>query len=152
MTVAGFKDAMAACVQVEVTRGFTIPVISLAALPVLKVFAWADRRASDKDALGLYRVISTYADAGNLDRLYDSAPALLEKFGHDVELAGAALTGEDGRRLSSAATLTKLRALIAADFIEALAERVRGSRWPLQPELLPRVRAELFAWRDQLLL
>jgi len=151
MTVAGFEDAMAACVRVEVTRDFTIPVVSLAALAVLKIFAWADRRTSDKDALDLYRVISTFADAGNLDRLYDSATGLLEKFGHDLELAGAALAGEDGRRLSSAATLTRLRTLITADFIDALAERVRASRWPLQPELLPRVRTVLLAWRDPLL-
>lgn len=58
-------------------------MIPLAALAVLKAF---DRRTSDKNALDLYRVISTYADAGNLDRLYDSAAALLEKFGYDLTL------------------------------------------------------------------
>lgn len=152
MTVAGFEDAIAACVQVQVARDFTIPVVSLAALAVLKIFAWADRRTSDKDAIDLYRVISTYADAGNLDRLYDSANLLLGKFGYDLELAGAALAGEDGLRLASASTVTKLHTLISsADFIEALAECIRGSRWPLQPELLPRVRAVLLAWRESLL-
>jgi predicted nucleotidyltransferase len=151
MTVAGFEDAMASCVQVAVARDVAIPVVSLAALSVLKVIAWADRRTSDKDALDLYRVISTYADAGNLDRLYDSAPGLLENFGYDLELAGAALAGVDGRQLSSAPALARLRILITESFIDALAERIRGSRWPLQPELLPRVRAILQAWRDPLL-
>ena len=46
MTVAGFEDAMAACVRVEAAPDFTIPVVSLAALSVLKVFAWADRRTT----------------------------------------------------------------------------------------------------------
>jgi hypothetical protein len=35
-TVAGFEDAMASCVRVEVARDLTIPVVSLAALAVLK--------------------------------------------------------------------------------------------------------------------
>lgn len=152
MTVAGFEDAMAACVRIAVTRGFMIPVVSLASLAVLKIFAWADRRTSDKDALDLYRVISTYADAGNLDRLYDPATELLDKFGYDLELAGAALAGEDARLLSSTATLTRLRPLIGSpDFIEALAERIRGSRWPLQPERLANIRALLLAWGNPLL-
>lgn len=143
---------MAACVRVEIARDCAIPVVSLAGLAVLKVFAWADRRMSNKDAIDLYRVISTYADAGNLDRLYDSGTGLLEKFGYDLELSGAALAGEDGRRLSSAATLTRLRTLItSADFIEALAERIRASLWPLQPDRLPRVRSVVLAWRDPLL-
>lgn len=42
--------------------------------------------------------------------------------------------------------------LITSDeFMGALAERIRGSRWPLQPELLLRVRAVLSAWCDPLL-
>lgn len=152
MTVAGFEDAMAARVRIAVTSDFIIPVVSLASLAVLKIFAWTDRRTSDKDALDLYRVISTYADAGNLDRLYDSATELLDKFDHDLELAGATLAGEDARRLSSTGTLTRLRTLIAStDFIEALAEQIRGSRWPLQPERLPHIRAVLMAWRNPLL-
>ena len=65
MTVAGFEDALAASVRVQVDPMFSLPVVSLAGLAILKVFAWQDRKTNDKDALDLHRVIATYADAGN---------------------------------------------------------------------------------------
>lgn len=97
-------------------------------------------------------MISTYADAGNEDRLYDPDSPHMEKFNYDPELAGAALAGEDSRMLSSAATITKLRTIVAtADFIDTLAERIRTSRWQFQPEKLPSVRGVLVAYFDELL-
>ena len=152
MTVAGFEDAIVASVQVQVSATLTLPVVSLAALAILKLFAWQDRKTSDKDALDLYRVLSTYADAGNTDRLYESEISLLEQANYDLELAGAALVGLDGRQLSSPATAARLRTLlISADFMDTLAERIRASRWPLDPEQLPRVRTILSTFRDHLL-
>lgn len=152
MTVAGFEDAMAASIEIQVSPTLTLPVVSLAALAVLKIFAWKDRKTTDKDAVDLYRVISTYADAGNEDRLYDPDSLHMEKFNYDLELAGAALAGVDGRMLSSAATTNKLRTIGAtADFIDTLAERIRTSRWQFQPEKLPSVRAVLIAYFDELL-
>jgi len=152
MTVVGFEDAMAASIEIQVSPTLTLPVVSLAALAVLKIFAWKDRKTTDKDAVDLYRVISTYADAGNEDRLYDPDSLHMEKFNYDLELAGAALAGVDGRMLSSAATINKLRTIGAtADFIDILAERIRTSRWQFQPEKLPAVRAVLIAYFDELL-
>ena len=152
MTVAGFEDAMAASIQVQVSSTLIVPVVSLASLAILKIFAWEDRKTTDKDAVDLYRVISTYADAGNEDRLYDPDIPHMEKFNYDPESAGAALAGEDSRILSSAATITKLRTIVAAaDFIDTLAERIRTSRWGFQPEKLPYVRAVLIAYFYELL-
>jgi predicted nucleotidyltransferase len=152
MPVSGFEDAMATSIQVQVSATLTLPVVSLAALAVLKIFAWKDRTTTDKDAVDLYRVISTYADAGNEDRLYDPDSPHMEKFNYDLELAGAALAGVDSRMLSSAATINKLRTIGAtADFIDTLAERIRTSRWQFQPEKLPYVRAVLIAYFDELL-
>ncbi len=152
MTVAGFEDAMAASIQLQVSPALTVPVVSLAALAILKIFAWEDRKTTDKDALDLYRVLSTYADAGNEDRLYDGDSQYMDRFNYDLKLAGAALAGEDSRMLSSADTITKLRRLGAtANFIDTLAERIRTSRWQFQPERLPRVRAVLVAYFDELL-
>jgi predicted nucleotidyltransferase len=152
LTVAGFEDALVASVQVKVNVTLTLPVVSLAALAILKLFAWQDRKTTDKDALDLYRVISTYADAGNTDRLYDSKDSPLEQLGYDLELAGAALAGDDGRRLSSQATLTRLRIfLTSAVFVDTLAERIRTSWWPLQPEQLPRIRTMLSTFSEHLL-
>ena len=48
MTVAGFEDAMAARVRIAVTSDFIIPVVSLASLAVLKIFAWTDRRTASQ--------------------------------------------------------------------------------------------------------
>jgi predicted nucleotidyltransferase len=116
----------------------------------LKLFAWQDRKTNDKDALDLYRVISTYADAGNTERLYDSEISLLEQLNYDLELAGAALAGRDARQLSSPATLTRLGTLFVSDFMDTLAERIRASRWPLEPEQLPRIRTMLSTFSEYL--
>ena len=150
MTVAGFEDALAASVQVQVNATLSLPVVSLAALAILKLFAWQDRKTNDKDALDLYRVISTYADAGNTERLYDSETSLLEQLNYDLELAGAALAGRDARQLSTPATLTRLGTLFVSDFMDTLAERIRASRWPLEPEQLPRIRTMLSTFSEYL--
>jgi predicted nucleotidyltransferase len=149
MTIAGFEDALAASVRIQVDAEFSLPVVSLAGLAVLKIFAWQDRKTNDKDALDLYRVITTYTDAGNLDRLYDSEMRLLEEFGYDLELAGAALLGRDVREIASRSTLERLRPLLTSvDFINTLAEQIRVSRWPLRPEQLVRIHSLLSAFSD----
>lgn len=151
MTVAGFEDALAASAQVQVNAALSLPVASLAALAILKLFAWQDRKTNDKDALDLYRVISTYADAGNTDRIYDSETSVLAQVDYDLEIAGAALAGRDARQLSSPATLTRLSTLLTSDFMDALAERIRASRWTLEPEQLSRIRTTLLVFRGHLL-
>jgi predicted nucleotidyltransferase len=151
MTVAGFEDAIAAAVHVQVTADLAIPVASLAGISVLKLFAWHDRQTNDKDAVDLYHVISTYADAGNFDRLYDEEIQFLERANHDIDLAGAALLGFDARQLCSPGTLARVHDLLAMpDFVETLAERIRLSRWPLQPEQLPRILSALSRFTEQL--
>lgn len=96
-----------------------------------RIFAWQERKTIDKDALDLDRVISTYADAGNEDRLYDPDRPYIEKFNYDPEFAGAALAGEDSRRLASAATLTKLRALVASSLSDKRPHKKGSIRaWP----------------------
>ncbi len=151
MTVAGFQDVLAAAVPLQVSDDLTIPVASLPGIAVLKLFAWHDRQTNDKDALDLYRLISTYGDAGNLDRLYGEEIQFLEWASHDLELAGASLLGFDARQLCSADTLGKLRNLLAmTNFVERLAERIRLSRWPLQPEQLPRILSLLSTFTQEL--
>ncbi|HEX3471483.1 MAG TPA: hypothetical protein VHT28_09890, partial [Silvibacterium sp.] len=96
-------------------------------------------------------IISTYADAGNLDRLYGEEIRFIEQAGYDPDLAGAALLGSDARQLCSIQTLTKVRNILAgANSVEKLAERIRLSRWPLQPEQLPRIFSVLSSFSEQL--
>lgn len=140
MTVAGFEDALQAAVRVQIADKLIIPVASLAGLAMLKIFAWFDRQTTDKDALDLYRIITTYADAGNSDRLYGEEIRFLEQANYDLELAGAALLGFDTRQLCSAETLAKIRSLLnTGNSAEKLAERIRLSRFALQPEQLSKI-------------
>lgn len=65
MTVAGFEDAIAAAVQVQVSADLTVPVASLAGIAVLKLFAWQDRYTTDKDALDRF---GNERGSGNVSR------------------------------------------------------------------------------------
>jgi predicted nucleotidyltransferase len=79
---------------------------------VLKLFAWHERSTNDKDVLDLYRVISTYADAGNFDRLVGEQCHFQEQADHDIEFTGAALLGLDIRQFCSPDTLARVLALL----------------------------------------
>lgn len=152
MSVAGFDDALAASVRVAIDSTLTVPVVSLAALAILKVFAWHDRNVTDKDALDLFRILSTYADANNADRLYAAESPHMETYEFQPEYAGAALAGEDSRAIASPDTLERLRALTnTSDSVDRLAERIRSSRWPFEPDKLLHVRAVLDAYFSELL-
>jgi predicted nucleotidyltransferase len=74
------------------------------------LIAWADRGAqNNNDAADLYRLLATYSDAGNFDRLYDQESALLEAVDFDLELAGADLLGRDVARICPPITLEQAR-------------------------------------------
>lgn len=130
MTVAGFDEALAAAVHVHVGADLDIPVASLAGLTLLKLFAWRDRHATnDKDAADLYRIMSSYADAGNTDRLYGGELHFLEATGFDLPIAGARLLGHDTALLCAGPTRNKLGALLAdASAMERLSEQMAGRR------------------------
>jgi predicted nucleotidyltransferase len=99
MNVAGFEEALNSAMHLRAEDGFVIPVASIAGLAALKLIAWQDRRnENNKDATDLYCLVRCYADAGNLDRLYEQEMALLEATGFDLELAGAELLGRDTAR------------------------------------------------------
>lgn len=92
----GMPKHWESAVQVDIGTGLIVNVASIPALAALKLLAWNDRGLIDgKDAQDLFFLLKHYHEAGNIDRLYDEAFALLEGCGHDVELAGAALLGYD---------------------------------------------------------
>lgn len=115
MNVAGFSDAFAAAVSVEVSPGIEMAVASLPGLAILKLFAWADRRQENpKDALDLLTLLRSYHEAGNENRIYEDASALaaLEAVDYDPELAGVWLLGKDVSAMASTATVAGLEALL----------------------------------------
>lgn len=96
MNVAGFREASLAAVRVEVDTNLCIPFASLPALAVLKMLAWNDRHHDSKrDATDFLILLNSYANAGNLDRLYGQEAALLEAHEYDIDLAAAALLAKD---------------------------------------------------------
>lgn len=112
MNVAGYRDAHASAVLVEVEPGLVIPIASLPGIAILKLFAWVDRGQEDpKDAIDLLTLLRQYNDAGNQDRIYQDAITALEAVGYDIELAGAWLLGLDALAVASPATRNKLHEL-----------------------------------------
>ncbi len=112
MNVAGFEEALASSVLLEIQPELSVRVASLPGLTLLKVVAWFDRgRETNKDAADLYRLLATYADAGNTDRLYDHEMNLLERVGFDMKLAGAELLGGDVARVCRPDALRRIRSL-----------------------------------------
>lgn len=110
LNVAGFEEAWASSLPIAVEEGVIVRVASVPGLTLLKLIAWADRRVqNNKDAADLYRLLTTYPDAGNFDRLYDQESALLEAVEFDLELAGAELLGRDVARICPAPTLAQAR-------------------------------------------
>jgi predicted nucleotidyltransferase len=129
MNVAAFTDVLAHAVDVQIAETTWIPAASLAGLAVLKLFAWLDRR-DPRDAADLQRLMETYADAGNTDRLYESEGEELERVGYDMELAGAYLLGRDAHSLTNEANRARLAEALSEPMIDSLVlamTRMRGS-------------------------
>ena len=111
MNVAGFRDAHASAVSVEVETGIVIPIASIPGLVILKFFAWVDRGRKDpKDALDIVTLLRQYINAGNQDRVYEDT-STLEAVEYDIELAGAWLIGKDAFAVSSPETRRELTSL-----------------------------------------
>lgn len=133
MNVAGFSDAFAAAVCVEVSPGIEAAVASLPGIAILKLFAWADRRHENpKDAFDLVMLLRSYHEAGNDSRIYENASALaaLEAVDYDPELAGAWLLGSDVAAMVSTATAAGLETLLNGAtrdrLIEDMSRAMRG--------------------------
>jgi predicted nucleotidyltransferase len=119
MNVAAFSDVFTSLLVVEIEEGLLIPVPSLAGLAVLKLFAWLDRQ-DGKDVQDIRRLLETYTDAGNEDRLYEEEAHELELVGFDTLLAGAYLLGKDAQRATAPNIRSKLSIALSGKNISAL--------------------------------
>jgi predicted nucleotidyltransferase len=123
MNVAGYKDALAASIRVEVSDGVIINVASLPGIAILKIFAWADRGREDpKDAIDLTSLLRGYTEAGNTERIYEDAVKALEENDYDIELAGAWLLGKDAAKIAAPETVTELMTILESEKKSHLAE------------------------------
>lgn len=133
MNVAGFRQALEAALPVRIAADLIVPVASLPAQAMLKIVAWQDRHASDrKDAIDLLFLMARYAQAGQLDRLYSDAFDLVERHGHDPDIAGAALLGRDTAALATGDVRAQLLAILRVDDpAPPLLDHMLGSRIPV---------------------
>jgi predicted nucleotidyltransferase len=112
MNVVAFSDVFESSVIIEVSSDLSIPVTSLPGLIVLKLFAWLDRHY-ERDVQDIRRLLETYTDAGNFDRLYEEETGELERVGFDTVLAGAYLLGKDAQRLTDENVRNRFSALLS---------------------------------------
>jgi predicted nucleotidyltransferase len=133
LNVAGYRDALASAVDIQIEPGLVVPVASLAGLTILKFYAWQDRgRANPKDAFDLSTVMQKYADAGNYTRLYGEELALLEAVDYNLAAASPRLLGKDVSRIATAKTRNDLLAIFndpntADRFITNVSSAARGA-------------------------
>ena len=142
LNVAGFEEALASAVLIEIDEGVVIRVASASGLALLKLIAWKDRgRANNKDATDLHRLFASYADAGNTDRLYDHESDLLESAGFDIEVAGAELLGRDVGRICSRPAMQEIRGLLESepDLERLVNQMAQGSIFPERLSAIDRI-------------
>ncbi|MBE0658298.1 MAG: nucleotidyl transferase AbiEii/AbiGii toxin family protein [Bryobacteraceae bacterium] len=131
MSVAGFRDAQRSALPIRIEEHLIVPVASLAGLVILKLLAWDDRRMeTNKDALDLCRVLSTYDRAGNEDRLFEQELPLLEDTGFDIPLAAARLLGRDSSALCGPDVRHRIVALLQSqERMEQLVNQMASRGW-----------------------
>jgi predicted nucleotidyltransferase len=115
MTVLGFQEAVDTADLVDIGEDLVVPVVTLPAFVLLKLFAWKDRRLQkNTDAGDILFVLRNYFQAGNIERTFEQALDLLEAVGSDPVLAAAGLLGRDVRNLAYPETQAALQALLQA--------------------------------------
>lgn len=101
MGVFGFREVYEDTLLVKLPGQERLRVVSLAALSVLKLVAWEERRwrRHGADAQDIAVILQSYLDAGNQERLFTEAEHLLDAPDFDYEAAGAWLLGHDMAQL-----------------------------------------------------
>lgn len=114
MSVSGFDEASRNAFEVLLPGDVSACVASPAGLLILKLIAWRDRHRErpHHDAVDLRALLRSYGEAWNQDRLYADADDLLQRFGYDNALAGAALIGRDAATIAAPGTLEQIRGIV----------------------------------------
>ena len=111
MSVTGFRECFQHAVQVKISDKpkLSVSVVSLAGLTILKLISWDDNSVRrQKDASDLVFIIRNYLDAGNLERLFEEAPDIVDSSDYDYEAGSARLLGRDISKIAYTSTINKL--------------------------------------------
>ncbi len=114
LNVAGLDEASADALEVILPGSIRVLVASPPGLLILKLIAWKDRhwRFPRRDGVDIRTLLDSYSETWNQERLYDEAGDLLERFGFDTALAGAALLGRDAASIANPATLQMVLSIL----------------------------------------
>ena len=105
MSVAGFAEVLAASIEHRVGDQ-RIRLASVPGLAILKLVAWSDRgTTTDKDAVDLSRLLSTYEHVLGQDDLYVTHLDALEANDFEPDATAAWLLGAHIRAIASVTTL-----------------------------------------------
>lgn len=139
MSVAGFEECYRHSIPIQLSKNpdLVIQVVSLAGLAILKLISWNDStERRSKDAPDLCFIIQNYLDAGNLDRLFNEAPDLVEAEDYDYELASARLLGRDMSKIATVSTKKTLMEILERESLRDKGHRIAmdvlqgdGFRW-----------------------
>lgn len=111
MSVTGFQECFKHAVEVKISDKpkLSVNVVSLAGLAILKLISWDENSARrQKDVSDLVFIIRNYLDAGNLERLFEEAPDIVDSGDYDYELGSARLLGRDISKFAYTSTIDKL--------------------------------------------
>ena len=127
MSVTGFHECFRHAIQIKLSDNpeLVVKVASLAGLAILKLIAWddnPDRRR--KDAPDLFFIIQNYLDAGNLERLFDEAPDIVEASDYNFEEGSALFLGRNISRVASSTTRVKLIEILKRESLRKQGHRI----------------------------
>ena len=128
MDVFGFREAWKDTVRVRLPLEIEVAVASLPAQSLLKIFAWRDRRNSDRrDAVDFRSILRSYHEGPYLEELYENFGSLLESNDFVPEYAGAQRMGREAGELVAAADRGVVLAVLTdGRLVERLSEDMGG--------------------------
>jgi predicted nucleotidyltransferase len=106
----GMNEALGSSVSVRLPEGIELKIASIAALAVLKLCAWQDRKRTHpgRDAGDLLLFLRHYIDCDNLDRAASAHPDLFDAEDFDHVEAGVRLLARDIASLTGRAGVERL--------------------------------------------
>lgn len=113
----GMNEAFGASVTVRLPEGVDLKVAPIAALAVLKLCAWQDRKHTHpgRDAPDLLLFLRHYMDCGNFDRAASEHADLFEAEDFDHAEAGARLLARDIASLTGRAGAERLLHIVVPE-------------------------------------
>ncbi len=136
MSIMGFQEAYDYGITVRLSDDpvLDVKVPTIPGMVMMKLISWNDRYPErPKDAEDLLFLMDNYAEAGNIDRLYDDEIELLQLEEFDHTLAGIRLLGRDLALVATAETGEAIRTILEAEAREQdryrlVQDMLRGTR------------------------